>query len=575
MLLTCHTSSGKSRCAFSTGNDSYIPKCLVSLLSFTKHNPDFDMFVLCSHLSEHNKELCNACGVTPIKIDLSEFFYQEWRYPKECYYHFKAPEIFLERGYAYSVYIDGDTYCNRPFPWLVPDPFHIAGTSYDTVGEFFIEIKDFDRIKDHLILSNEWCFDRKRIQSGVLLYNNRALQEFDYFGKARFLYDYSIKQGVPRMGDDSLLALTIAGYPQLLTTVLPRQCNTIDFKLATVSDAESHMISDCIVYHFVQQKPWFQSEDFPTYAHKFLAQKWLEVMINSFPDEHIQRCFPEHYKSEIVESNDVKFYWFTGQCNFGDWITPYLVERICGRSIRAPVDPTKSTSPVVLSTGSIMRLCSKNTVVWGSGIRDRYQDISPGRLIRSVRGPITRNRILEIGGECPPIFGDPALLLPRFYDPRPLKKRHRLAIIPHISQFETVRDMYAAEPYVAVLDLRTRDIENIVDEIVASDAIVSSSLHGIIVSNAYNIPVRWIKFDGNIFGDDTKYYDHFASINRPEETFIDALVYQKLPVEHLVEECQAYELVIDLDRLWEASVFHKGEVSKYIRYVLSDKALVP
>ncbi len=91
-------------------------------------------------------------------------------------------------------------------------------------------------------------------------------------------------------------------------------------------------------------------------------------------------------------------------------------------------------------------------------------------------------------------------------------------------------------------------------------------------ANAYRLPVRWIQFDHNIFGDNTKYYDHFASIGRPQETFIDALFYKKIPVETLLEQIDFYEIRIDLEKLWDASIFHKDEISRYIRYQMTENS---
>mgnify|MGYP001769832243 CR=1 FL=1 len=112
-------------------------------------------------------------------------------------------------------------------------------------------------------------------------------------------------------------------------------------------------------------------------------------------------------------------------------------------------------------------------------------------------------------------------------------------------------------------------MEAVIDKILSCRHIVSSSLHGIITANAYGIPVRWIQFDTNVFGDNTKYYDHFASIGRPTETFIDALNYKKVPVDDLVDDIQPYEIKIDYEKLLDASVFHNGDISRYIRYIAS------
>lgn len=559
------------RCVFATANDEYVPKAVVSVLSFQRHNPDADGFILISAISAENRQLCNRLRIRPIELDLRDDFHTEWEYPRECFYHFRGPDVFAERGYDVSIYVDGDTYCNGALPMEPQLTVDIAGVSYDRIGAFFTEIGDLDRIISHLNVRDVTGFERPRLQTGVLVYHNHALRSLDFFASARDLYNLSIEAGIPRKGDDSLLALLLALRPDLTATTLPRAFNLIDFKIHDPEEPPDSTITDGRIYHFVNQKPWFANRAHASYTDKYFAEKWLETMINAFSDEEVARCFPHFFKSDIPTPDDIGFYWFTPQPNFGDWITPYIVERETGSSLRTPTDPLhEPDKPVVLGVGSIMRLSGRNTVVWGSGIRDRYQDIRPSKLVRSTRGPLTRQRILEVGGEAPPIYGDPALLLPRFYTPTASEHTYRLGLLPHVSQYERVRDLYEAEPAVTVIDLRTKAVERIVDQITSCGAVASSSLHGIIVANAYSVPVRWIQFDTNIFGDNTKYYDHFRSINRPAETFIDALGYRKLAPEAILEQIYPYELEIDLDRLWEASIFDDGQISRYVRYVLGD-----
>ncbi len=46
------------------------------------------------------------------------------------------------------------------------------------------------------------------------------------------------------------------------------------------------------------------------------------------------------------------------------------------------------------------------------------------------------------------------------------------------------------------------------------DEIISSSLHGIVIAEAYGIPCKWILYGNEIEGGEFKYQDYFLGTNR-------------------------------------------------------------
>ena len=151
--------------------------------------------------------------------------------------------------------------------------------------------------------------------------------------------------------------------------------------------------------------------------------------------------------------------------------------------------------------------------MWGSGIIDKQQSIEKADF-RAVRGPQTRKFLLELGYECPEVYGDPALLLSTYYRPEVYKK-YKIGVIPHYHDFKVVSENYKNDPEILVIDLMTMDVGEVTRQILSCEKTISSSLHGVIVSHAYEIPSIWVEFSNKIFGDGIKYRDYLESVEIP------------------------------------------------------------
>lgn len=206
----------------------------------------------------------------------------------------------------------------------------------------------------------------------------------------------------------------------------------------------------------------------------------------------------------------MRVYWWFSK-NFGDALNPYLIEKISSKkpkhsSLFITYFGLKKNYSVI---GSVFSLIGKNTIVWGSGVIGLNKRIRKPKKVLAVRGPLTRKALIDKGIECPKIFGDPALLLPKYYTPKS-KKKYSLGIIPHYVDYKRVKKE-VTDKRIKVINIKD-SIENIIEDLFSCEKTISSSLHGLIVSHAYNIPSIWVEFSDNVIGNGFKFKDYLQSV---------------------------------------------------------------
>jgi len=250
--------------------------------------------------------------------------------------------------------------------------------------------------------------------------------------------------------------------------------------------------------------------------------------------------------------------------NWGDALNPILIQKISGKT---PLIATKHTYnvrniPVYSVIGSVLEMPNINNcghghlVIWGTGFIS-----SQGRLnvqpkeICAVRGPLTRELLLKQGYKCPEVYGDPALLYPRYYKPN-VQKRYKLGIIPHYVDKEHIfLNNFRNNSDTLIIDIES-GIHNVVNQICSCQKIASSSLHGIIAADAYGVPSTWIKFSDNVIGNGFKFFDYFKSVGRTDE---EALVIQEgSSIDDILDTYYNYKLDLNLNELWETCPFRRN-----------------
>lgn len=237
---------------------------------------------------------------------------------------------------------------------------------------------------------------------------------------------------------------------------------------------------------------------------------------------------------------------FVPASNFGDTSVPYMLlkENIPFIFTHHAIENK------LLMTGSIVGIgAKKNTIVWGSGII--HNGITPNNeaIYFAVRGPRTLEKLSKQGIDTSNILlGDPALALPKIYNPK-IEKKYKLGVIPHIVDIDEYRKHINKTPdkfqNTIVLDpnKKTHQIEEFINQVLSCEKIVATSLHGIIVAHAYGIPVVWSKISDRLYGDDVKFYDHFESIGIYDVKNIGFIEDENIEIEPV-------NITLDIDSLW-------------------------
>ncbi len=287
------------------------------------------------------------------------------------------------------------------------------------------------------------------------------------------------------------------------------------------------------------------------YSNKNQVATWFIDGQNGFK-KNIVEDLPASLKNE-KNIDEINLYWWDKKPNFGDQIGPYIVSRITGKKVtNINRDVTKKG---LLSVGSILQHIDRpGMTIWGSGIIRPYGYVESQRLstfipnkIYALRGKETFNFVTRnLGWSAPEIFGDPALLMPHFFNPA--RKQGGIVICPHYAHYEQFK-LFSND--FLVVDVR-EDVEAVVEAIAGANTVLSTSLHGLIIAQAYGVPWVWLRSkDTLIKGGDFKFEDFFSTINRDKVSIFDFSLNNltDLDIKNISEKSSLPELQIDLNKL--------------------------
>ncbi len=235
----------------------------------------------------------------------------------------------------------------------------------------------------------------------------------------------------------------------------------------------------------------------------------------------------------------LKVYWwrydYPSKLNFGDELTPLLIERLFGlKTVWSAPDKCE-----LVGAGSIIEvvqeLSGKNKLnVWGSGfIQDGELNTNSNLKFLAVRGKKSLERI----NNPDVVLGDPGLLTALAYDGMNRTKRYKLGVIPHYVDAEAPKLKIFKEMTSTLIINPLWPLEKVVEAICSCELVLSSSLHGLIVSDSFNIPNYWMPLSDALTGGNYKFNDYYSVFNyKPQPILANAL--SNLDVDELIKEYQ-------------------------------------
>jgi polysaccharide pyruvyl transferase len=206
--------------------------------------------------------------------------------------------------------------------------------------------------------------------------------------------------------------------------------------------------------------------------------------------------------------NGIDIYWWKDVKNFGDLITPELINAFGYTPLWEPIEKTN-----FIGVGSMLQQLPENYtgIVMGSGLIDERPFLVDSANVKAVRGELTRQ---TLGLSSGTVLGDLGLLSKRLLVST-AKKKYKVGIIPHYVDKDhpwVVHSLNTLGQAGLLIDVRN-SAKYVTKLIAQCDIIYSSSLHGLIVSDALNVPNAWIELSDKVFGNGFKFRGYGSSID--------------------------------------------------------------
>lgn len=269
--------------------------------------------------------------------------------------------------------------------------------------------------------------------------------------------------------------------------------------------------------------------------------------------------------------------------NFGDEIGPLVSKKLVKdhfncKEVSLPVwnlakkGARKGTC--LFSLGSIFHMVENGDHIWGTGVNPTWQRQVPGNLtIHAVRGPHTEDFLKARGVIKESVgHGDPGLLLP-LVSPASINKgnENRFCFVAHAQDKDIVNDLVNQKdllsPAVHVIHAQAH-LSKVVENLLTCSHIASTSLHGLILADAFGIPSRWFQFpksktektEGHF-----KYQDYYSTIGRDDATHAEIFedIFNTSTYWEILAEERRHDVVQTLNSTFPYHLFYSTMVTQF------------
>lgn len=193
--------------------------------------------------------------------------------------------------------------------------------------------------------------------------------------------------------------------------------------------------------------------------------------------------------------------------DFGDQLSVFITESLLNHDKYKLVLNQQKADFHIICGGSNIQNAFDKVFIYGSGIKIPNIHYHKFKFLKiyALRGPQSQSFLSKTKKiECLVPFGDPALLITKFYKPRIIEEyKNKIIYIPDKSE------KVPNSKYVTVWP--TNNFKFIIDAIYSSKGVISSSLHVLIVADTYHKPNLWIN---NKKQSDFIFRDYFESQHR-------------------------------------------------------------